>query len=211
MYILFWKVKCVVWIPCLDEKRPPSAQRWVTGISASRIKIFILLVTTIAAAAATASMTSARIWFLLLWVSMAIHTGRNTITPVITHSLLHHAVPDAHWIPHMVSLRVFYILISSLWPPPLTPNWGLPMEIGTVFLLLLWLQASLSSNLALLQDYGPLFCSSFMSTEDITFPKRLVDSSLESLAMQSKTMLTLKVINYLFFFFLQHRDLNWHH
>ena len=84
------------------------------------------------------------------------------------------------------------------------------MEIGTVFLLLLWLQASLSSNLAFLQDYGPLFFSSFMSTEDITFPKRLVDSSLESLAMQSKTMLTLKVINYLFFSFLQHRDLNWH-
>lgn len=65
----------------------------------------------------------------------------------------------------------------------------------------------LSSNSALLQDYEPLFGCYLISNKDITYVKRLLDSSSENPTMQGKTILTLRVTN---FPSLQNRGLNWH-
>lgn len=54
----------------------------------------------------------------------------------------------------------------------------------------------LSSNWVLLLDYEPLFVCSLKSNEDITYPKKLLDSNSETAAMQGKTIFTLTVTNY---------------
>lgn len=135
MYILFRKVKCVV--PCLIEitlllYQDELQEEVQTELRFSSYWLLLLLL-----------LLLLHIFgFLLLCMYLAINTRRNIITPVITHSLLLHTTPDAHWIPHMVSLRICYTPNFLPWSPPLAPNCGLPMGIRIIFLLLLRLQAS---------------------------------------------------------------------
>ena len=174
-------------LPWLEIGPPP--QRWVAGVTANRVKISIL-----------------QLLLLLLLMDMAVNTRRSLIPLVMTPFVFLYALPDAHWIPHMVSLRIFCIsVISSPWSLPLALHWGLPIKIRTNFLSLLWLQPSVFEL-----GPAPRLWAPFFLAVPWCLPKTLPiqrDLWTPRPVTQRKTMLTWKATNYPS---LQNRDLNWH-